>query len=88
MFVCVFACSTNGLVNVVRAKNINTVGDISSLTERQIQGLPFKSPKVLTVRNALKSFEKQVMDMVEECSSTCPGRAHVMSMYLTCACMY
>lgn len=53
-------CSTHGLVHLVRARNINTVGEISSLSARQVQTLPIKSPKVLTLRNALRSFELQV----------------------------
>lgn len=53
-------CSTHGLVNLVRARNITTVGEISSLTEKQVQMLPIKSPKVLTLRSALHSFQLQV----------------------------
>ena len=52
--------STHGLVQLVRARNITTVGEMSSLSEKQVQSLPIKSPKVFTLRNALRSFEQQV----------------------------
>ena len=56
--VCVRLCSTHGLVHLVRARNINTVGELSSLSERQVQTLPIKSPKVVSLRNALHSFRQ------------------------------
>ncbi|XP_065645829.1 telomere-associated protein RIF1-like [Hydra vulgaris] len=40
------------------AQNILTIGDLSSLTEMQIENLPIRSPKVTTVRNALRTYAK------------------------------
>ncbi|KAK3108538.1 hypothetical protein FSP39_010127 [Pinctada imbricata] len=48
-----------GLGQLVRSRNIRTIGDLSSLTEREIQNLPIRSPKVTTVRKALKTFVGQ-----------------------------
>lgn len=50
---------SRGIGNLVRAQNILTVGDLSSLSESQIENLPFRSPKVKTVRNALRNFSSQ-----------------------------
>lgn len=44
---------------MVRARNIHTVGDLSSLTEREIDSLPIRSPKVATVRRVLQTFESR-----------------------------
>ena len=54
------AHSTHGLLQLVSAQNITTVGSISSLSEQEVQTLPIKSPKVLTLRGALRSFEQQL----------------------------
>lgn len=51
---------SRGLVHLVRAQNILTVGDLSALSEHQIEALPIHSPKVSTVRQALKSFSSQM----------------------------
>ncbi|XP_059826278.1 telomere-associated protein RIF1 isoform X3 [Hypanus sabinus] len=45
-----------GLGQLVRAKNIKTIGDLSSLTVAEIKLLPIRSPKVFVVRKALKAF--------------------------------
>ncbi|XP_051867918.1 telomere-associated protein RIF1 isoform X2 [Pristis pectinata] len=48
-----------GLGQLVRAKNIKTIGDLSSLTVAEIKLLPIRSPKVFVVRKALKAFYEQ-----------------------------
>jgi hypothetical protein len=44
----------------VRARNIRTIGDLSSLTEGDIHGLPIRSPKVDTVKKVLTKFGKNI----------------------------
>uniref|UniRef100_A0A7M5VBR8 Telomere-associated protein Rif1 N-terminal domain-containing protein n=1 Tax=Clytia hemisphaerica TaxID=252671 RepID=A0A7M5VBR8_9CNID len=51
---------SRGFGHLVRAQNINTVGDLSSLSENQIEALPIRSPKVKTVRSALRNFTTQM----------------------------
>ncbi|XP_048340327.1 telomere-associated protein RIF1 isoform X2 [Sphaerodactylus townsendi] len=48
-----------GLGQLIRAKNIRTVGDLSSLTAAEIKTLPIRSPKVFNVRRALKVYHEQ-----------------------------
>ncbi|XP_072327096.1 telomere-associated protein RIF1 isoform X2 [Scyliorhinus torazame] len=48
-----------GLGQLVRAKNIKTIGDLSSLTVTEIKLLPIRSPKVFVVKKALKAFYEQ-----------------------------
>ncbi|XP_028663921.2 telomere-associated protein RIF1 [Erpetoichthys calabaricus] len=48
-----------GLGQLVRAKNIKTVGDLSALTPSEIKTLPIRSPKLSNVKRALKSFYEQ-----------------------------
>ncbi|XP_074948840.1 telomere-associated protein RIF1 isoform X1 [Phalacrocorax aristotelis] len=48
-----------GLGQLVRAKNIKTVGDLSTLTASEIKTLPIRSPKVSSVRRALKAYHEQ-----------------------------
>ncbi|XP_067843254.1 telomere-associated protein RIF1 isoform X2 [Heptranchias perlo] len=48
-----------GLGQLVRAKNIKTIGDLSSLTTAEIKLLPIRSPKVFVVKKALKAFYEQ-----------------------------
>uniref|UniRef100_UPI00398F8DEE telomere-associated protein RIF1 n=1 Tax=Pristiophorus japonicus TaxID=55135 RepID=UPI00398F8DEE len=48
-----------GLGQLVRAKNIKTIGDLSSLTAAEIKLLPIRSPKVFVVKKALKAFYEQ-----------------------------
>ncbi|NXF45420.1 RIF1 protein, partial [Oceanites oceanicus] len=43
-----------GLGQLIRAKNIKTVGDLSTLTASEIKSLPIRSPKVSSVKKALK----------------------------------
>ncbi|XP_041365678.1 telomere-associated protein RIF1-like [Gigantopelta aegis] len=51
---------SRGLVQLVKARNINTVGDLCSLSELEIHNLPIRSPKVITVRRALQEMEQQI----------------------------
>ena len=55
--------STHGLVHLVHARNIHTVGNISSLTEQQIQTLPIKTPKVENLKQALRNFQQQLVQV-------------------------
>ncbi|XP_078084059.1 telomere-associated protein RIF1 [Mustelus asterias] len=59
-----------GLGQLVRAKNIKTIGDLSSLTVTEIKLLPIRSPKVSVVRKALKAFyeqQKKSLGLDEDC---------------------
>ncbi|XP_019377968.1 PREDICTED: telomere-associated protein RIF1 isoform X2 [Gavialis gangeticus] len=48
-----------GLGQLIRAKNIKTVGDLSSLTASEIKTLPIRSPKVSSVKKALRGYHEQ-----------------------------
>ncbi|NXG66672.1 RIF1 protein, partial [Hemiprocne comata] len=48
-----------GLGQLIRAKNIKTVGDLSTLTPPEIKTLPIRSPKVTNVKKALKGYHEQ-----------------------------
>ncbi|TNN48023.1 Telomere-associated protein RIF1 [Liparis tanakae] len=48
-----------GFGQLVRARNIKTVGDLSALTPSEIKTLPIRSPKISNVKRALKSYELQ-----------------------------
>ena len=48
-----------GFGNIIRAHNIKTVGNLSALSESQIEGLPIRSPKVFVVKSALEKFQSQ-----------------------------
>ncbi|XP_016387851.1 telomere-associated protein RIF1-like [Sinocyclocheilus rhinocerous] len=45
-----------GFGQLVRARNIKTVGDLSALTPSEIKSLPIRSPKLSNVRKALKTY--------------------------------
>ncbi|NXY61192.1 RIF1 protein, partial [Callaeas wilsoni] len=64
-----------GLGQLIRAKNIKTVGDLSTLTALEIKTLPIRSPKVSNVKRALKGYhEQQIKSRVLE-ESTVPEDA-------------
>ena len=44
---------------MMKGRNLNTIGDLSSLTEVQVNQLPVRAPKVETVRNVLSTFMNQ-----------------------------
>ena len=48
-----------GLGQLVRAKNIHTVGQLAAMTEYDINILPIRPPKVSTTKSALASFAEQ-----------------------------
>ncbi|OCT61061.1 replication timing regulatory factor 1 S homeolog isoform X1 [Xenopus laevis] len=48
-----------GLGQLIRAKNIKTIGDLSTLTPPEIKTLPIRSPKVSTVKKALRVYHEQ-----------------------------
>ncbi|NXY37595.1 RIF1 protein, partial [Pomatorhinus ruficollis] len=48
-----------GLGQLIRAKNIKTVGDLSTLTALEIKTLPIRCPKVSNVKRALKGYHEQ-----------------------------
>nr|XP_006125726.2 telomere-associated protein RIF1 isoform X1 [Pelodiscus sinensis] len=50
-----------GLGQLIRAKNIKTVGDLSTLTAAEIKTLPIRSPKVSNVKKALRGYHEQQM---------------------------
>ncbi|XP_078118689.1 telomere-associated protein RIF1 isoform X2 [Sander vitreus] len=50
---------SRGFGQLVRARNIKTVGDLSALTPSEIKTLPIRSPKISNVKKALKNYEQQ-----------------------------
>uniref|UniRef100_A0A8D0GBL2 Replication timing regulatory factor 1 n=1 Tax=Sphenodon punctatus TaxID=8508 RepID=A0A8D0GBL2_SPHPU len=48
-----------GLGQLIRAKNIKTVGDLSTLSATEIKTLPIRSPKVSNVKKALRGYHEQ-----------------------------
>ncbi|XP_075465520.1 telomere-associated protein RIF1 isoform X3 [Ascaphus truei] len=50
-----------GLGQLIRAKNIKSVGDLSTLSPSEIKTLPIRSPKVSTVKKALRVYHEQQM---------------------------
>uniref|UniRef100_A0A669BYY2 Replication timing regulatory factor 1 n=1 Tax=Oreochromis niloticus TaxID=8128 RepID=A0A669BYY2_ORENI len=58
---------SRGFGQLVRARNIKTVGDLSALTPSEIKTLPIRSPKISNVKKALKIYEQQVpQQLVDE----------------------
>lgn len=60
---------SRGFGQLVRARNIKTVGDLSALTPSEIKTLPIRSPKISNVKKALKNYEQQVRQGIEGCNS-------------------
>ncbi|XP_071943799.1 uncharacterized protein [Antedon mediterranea] len=52
---------SRGLGQLIRARNIITVGHLSALTPTDLKTLPIRSPKVKTVKNALATFHLQLV---------------------------
>ncbi|XP_068602708.1 telomere-associated protein RIF1 [Brachionichthys hirsutus] len=48
---------SRGFGQLVRARNVKTVGDLSALTPNEVKALPIRSPKVSNVKKALRTFE-------------------------------
>uniref|UniRef100_A0AAR2LD23 Telomere-associated protein Rif1 N-terminal domain-containing protein n=1 Tax=Pygocentrus nattereri TaxID=42514 RepID=A0AAR2LD23_PYGNA len=77
-----------GLGQLVRAKNIKTVGDLSALTPSEIKLLPIRSPKLSNVKKALKNYhEQQVLVLISNCltvvSSEVASASEVSSDFLS-----
>lgn len=51
---------SRGFGQLVRARNIKTVGDLSALTPSEIKTLPIRLPKISNVKKALNIYEQQV----------------------------
>ncbi|NXH16284.1 RIF1 protein, partial [Bucco capensis] len=51
--------SARGLGQLVLAKNIKTIGDLSNLTASEVNSLPVRAPKVSIVKKALKGYHEQ-----------------------------
>jgi telomere-associated protein RIF1 len=51
--------NSHGLSQLFRARGIRTIGNLSALSESELQTLPIKPPKVCTVKTALEKFEKR-----------------------------
>ncbi|XP_043848504.1 telomere-associated protein RIF1 [Dromiciops gliroides] len=50
-----------GLGQLIRAKNIKTIGDLCTLTAAEIKTLPVRSPKVSNVKKVLRIYHEQQM---------------------------
>ncbi|CAG02602.1 unnamed protein product, partial [Tetraodon nigroviridis] len=50
---------SRGFGQLVRARNIKTIGDLSALTATEIKTLPIRSPKISNVKKALRNYEQQ-----------------------------
>ncbi|XP_062861984.1 telomere-associated protein RIF1 [Trichomycterus rosablanca] len=48
-----------GFGQLVRARNIKTVGDLSALTATDIKSLPIRSPKLSNLKKALRTYHEQ-----------------------------
>ena len=59
MFSLFFFKRARGLGQLIRAKNIKTIGDLSTLTASEIKTLPIRSPKVFNVKKALRVYHEQ-----------------------------
>ncbi|XP_030198856.1 telomere-associated protein RIF1 isoform X2 [Gadus morhua] len=58
-----------GFGQLVRAKNIRTVGDLSSLKPLDIKTLPIRSPKITNVKKALQLYERKMRGFGDELKS-------------------
>lgn len=58
---------SRGFGQLLRARSIKTVGDLSALTPAEIKTLPIHSPKILNVKKALKSYQDQVTQWPCKC---------------------
>ncbi|KAK5600689.1 hypothetical protein CRENBAI_012441, partial [Crenichthys baileyi] len=50
---------SRGFGQLIRARNIKSVGDLCALTPSEIKTLPIRSPKISNVKKALKIYEQQ-----------------------------
>lgn len=70
---------SRGFGQLVRARNIKTVGDLSALTPSEIKTLPIRSPKVSNVKKALKIYEQQVYQGKEGCGKVERTMTHFLN---------
>ena len=52
-------CRHRGLCQLMKARGVNTIGNLASLTEVAVQNMPVRAPKVKTVKEALTTFHSQ-----------------------------
>lgn len=72
-----------GLETLLLSKNIKTIGDLCKLNIHELKALPFKSPKVICLHNALvahlthtqKSTLEKLKAVDDWCSNLSPIRA-------------
>ncbi|KAM4731346.1 telomere-associated protein RIF1 isoform 2-T2 [Anableps anableps] len=50
---------SRGFGQLIRARNVKSVGDLCALTPAEIKTLPIRSPKISNVKKALKIYEQQ-----------------------------
>ncbi|XP_047226741.1 telomere-associated protein RIF1 isoform X2 [Girardinichthys multiradiatus] len=50
---------SRGFGQLIRARNVKSVGDLCALTPSEIKTLPIRSPKISNVKKALKIYEQQ-----------------------------
>ena len=48
---------SRGIVGLLKAKNIETIGDLAKLNEREAETLPIQPPKMLTLRTAFSKYQ-------------------------------
>ena len=48
-----------GLGQLLRSKNIRTMGDLCALSEYDVNNLPIRMPKVVRVRQVLEAYSAQ-----------------------------
>jgi hypothetical protein len=51
---------STGIVQLLKSKNISTIGDLCSLPANKINELPFKTPKCENVLKVLQTFNKTI----------------------------
>uniref|UniRef100_A0A3Q2PGF3 Replication timing regulatory factor 1 n=1 Tax=Fundulus heteroclitus TaxID=8078 RepID=A0A3Q2PGF3_FUNHE len=55
---------SRGFGQLIRARNVKSVGDLCALTPAEIKILPIRSPKISNVKKALKIYEQQLVEEV------------------------
>ena len=56
---CLVACRHRGLCQLMKARGVNTIGDLATLSEVEVHSMPVRAPKVKTVKQALTTFHTQ-----------------------------
>lgn len=77
-FIIIVGNRCRGFGQLVRAKNIKTVGDLSALTPTEIKTLPVRSPKISNVKKALRIYEQQVSQVTSSRSRISPGKKMIL----------